>query len=68
MVLALVGLALLGLSITGAEATQKHPPVLGLIIWLAACGAGAALLIVVHTRYRAGRVARPRHRAAVLHR
>ena len=50
VVLALVGLALLGLSITGAEDTQRHPPVLGLIIWLAACGAGAALLIVVHTR------------------
>jgi hypothetical protein len=49
VVLALVGLALLGLSITGAEATQKHPPALGIIIWLAACGAGAALLVVVHT-------------------
>ncbi|MGH3123868.1 MAG: hypothetical protein ACRDND_23005, partial [Streptosporangiaceae bacterium] len=29
VVLALAGLALLGLSITGAEATQRHPPVLG---------------------------------------
>ena len=49
VVLALIGLALLGLSITGAEDTQSHPPVLGLIVWLAACGAGAALLVVVHT-------------------
>jgi hypothetical protein len=50
VILALIGLALLGLSISGAPPTQKHPPVIGIIIWLAACGAGAALLIAIPTR------------------
>ena len=51
VVLALAGLVLLGLSIIGAPPTQKHPPVLGIIIWLAACGAGAGLLIAIPTRF-----------------
>jgi len=51
VILALIGLVLLGLSIAGAAPTQKHPPVIGIIIWLAACGAGAALLIVIPTRF-----------------
>ena len=51
VLLALAGLALLGLSIVGAETTQHRPPVIGIVIWLAACGAGAALLISVHTRF-----------------
>ena len=50
VILALIGLALLGLSISGAPPTQKHPPVIGIIIWLAACGVGAALLIAIPTR------------------
>jgi hypothetical protein len=51
VILALTGLILLGLSIAGAEATQRRPPVIGIVIWLAACGVGAALLITVHTRF-----------------
>jgi drug/metabolite transporter (DMT)-like permease len=51
VILALIGLALLGLSIIGAPPTQKHPPVIGIVIWLAACGAGAALLIAIPTRF-----------------
>jgi drug/metabolite transporter (DMT)-like permease len=47
VVLALIGLVLLGLSIAGAETTQHRPPVIGVIIWLAACGAGAAFLIAI---------------------
>jgi hypothetical protein len=27
------------------QASQRHPPVAGIVIWLAACGGGAALLI-----------------------
>jgi hypothetical protein len=51
VILALAGLVLLGLSIAGGDATEKRPPVIGIIIWLAACGVGAVLLIVVHTRF-----------------
>jgi hypothetical protein len=51
VLLALAGLALLGLSIIGAETTQHRPPVIGIMIWLAACGAGAALLIAIPTRF-----------------
>jgi len=47
VILALTGLVLLGLSIIGAPSTQRHPPVIGIIIWLAACGAGAAFLIAI---------------------
>jgi len=45
VVLALAGLTLLGLSLAGMQASQRHPPVAGIVIWLAACGGGAALLI-----------------------
>jgi drug/metabolite transporter (DMT)-like permease len=51
VVLALAGLVLLGLSLIGAPPTQKHPPVIGIVIWLAACGAGAGLLIAIPTRF-----------------
>src|ERR1019366_6941296 len=47
VILALAGLVLLGLSIAGAEPTQHRPPVFGIIIWFAACGAGAAFLIAI---------------------
>jgi drug/metabolite transporter (DMT)-like permease len=47
VVLALLGLVLLGLSIIGVPSIQRHPPVIGIIIWLAACGAGAAFLIAI---------------------
>jgi drug/metabolite transporter (DMT)-like permease len=51
VVLTLAGLALLALSLVGAEASDHHPPVVGIVIWLAACGAGAALLIVTPTHF-----------------
>ena len=55
VVLAVAGLALLGLSLVGATESDQRPGVIGIIIWLAACGAGAAVLIAVPTRF--GRVA-----------
>jgi hypothetical protein len=51
VVLAVAGLALLALSLGGAPASEHHPPVAGVVIWLAACGAGAALLIAIPTRF-----------------
>lgn len=51
VVLAVAGLALLGLSLASASASEPRPPVLGIIVWLAACGGGAALLIAVPTRF-----------------
>jgi hypothetical protein len=51
VVLALAGLALLSLSLVGTEASDHHPPVVGIVIWLGACGAGAALLIGIPTRF-----------------
>ena len=55
VVLAVAGLALLGLSLVSATDSDQRPEVIGIIIWLAACGAGAAVLIAVPTRF--GRVA-----------
>jgi drug/metabolite transporter (DMT)-like permease len=51
VVLAMAGLVLLALSLVGTAESDQHPPVLGIIIWLAACGAGAALLVAVPTRF-----------------
>jgi hypothetical protein len=51
VVLALAGLALLALSLVGVEASDHRPPVVGIVIWLGACGAGAALLIAIPTRF-----------------
>jgi hypothetical protein len=51
VVLALVGLLALGLSLLGRESVDKHPPVAGIIIWLAACGAIAVVVIVQPTRF-----------------
>lgn len=51
VVLAMAGLALLGLSLASASQSELRPPVLGIIVWLAACGGGAALLIAVPTRF-----------------
>lgn len=50
VVLAVAGLALLGLSLTGATPSDEHPPAVGMIIWMAACGGGAVLLMAVRTR------------------
>ena len=51
VVLAVAGLALLALSLVGTAESDQHPPVAGVIIWLAACGGGAALLIALPTRF-----------------
>jgi len=51
VVLAVVGLALLGLSLAGSTESDQRPPVIGVIIWLAACGGGAALLMAIPTRF-----------------
>jgi drug/metabolite transporter (DMT)-like permease len=47
VVLAVAGLVLLALSLVGTTPSDETPPVIGVIIWLAACGAGAVLLIVM---------------------
>jgi drug/metabolite transporter (DMT)-like permease len=51
VVLALVGLLLLGLSLVKSNASDHHPAVIGVVVWLAACGAGAILLILIPTRF-----------------
>ncbi len=51
VMLALAGLVLLGVSLLGHRPTDQHPPVIGIIIWLAACGGVAVLLIVQPTRF-----------------
>lgn len=53
VVLALAGLILLALSLTGAETSDHHPAVPAIALWLAGCAALASLLIV-----RPGRFAR----------
>jgi len=47
VVLAVAGLALLALSLVGTSPSDEPPPVIGVIIWLAACGGAAVLLIVM---------------------
>lgn len=47
VVLAIGGLTLLGLSLTGARASDHHPSVVGIVTWLAACAGGAILLIAI---------------------
>jgi drug/metabolite transporter (DMT)-like permease len=49
VVLALAGLTLLALSLAGAKESDHHPGVIGVVTWMAACGGGAALLIVMRT-------------------
>ena len=51
VVLALAGLTLLALSLVGTQASDSHPAVVGIVIWLAVCGGGAALLIAIPTRF-----------------
>jgi hypothetical protein len=51
VVLALAGLLLLALSLVGTKASDRHPEVIGIITWLAACGGGAALLIAIPTHF-----------------
>ena len=51
VVLAIAGLALLALSLVETTESDQHPAVVGIIIWLAACGGGAVLLIAIPTRF-----------------
>jgi len=51
VVLAVAGLTLLAFSLVGTTEADQRPAVIGVIIWLAACGGGAALLIAVPTRF-----------------
>ena len=51
VVLAIAGLILLALSLLGSTASDRHPPVVGIIMWLAACGGGAVLPIAARTRF-----------------
>jgi hypothetical protein len=51
VVLAVAGLVLLALSLVDTAEADQRPAVLGVIIWLAACGTGAVLLIAVPTRF-----------------
>ena len=44
-------LVLLALSLVDTAESDQHPAVIGTIIWLAACGGGAVLLIAVPTRF-----------------
>jgi drug/metabolite transporter (DMT)-like permease len=51
VVLAVAGLALLSLSLVDTAESDQRPGAVGVIIWLAACGGGAALLMSVPTRF-----------------
>jgi drug/metabolite transporter (DMT)-like permease len=50
VVLAIAGLTLLALSLVDTTESDQRPAVIGVIIWMAACGGGAALLIANPTR------------------
>jgi hypothetical protein len=49
--LALVGLTLLAVSLTGRTSSDRPPAVIGVITWMAAAGGGAVFLIVARTRF-----------------
>jgi hypothetical protein len=51
VILAIAGLTLLALSLVDTTESDQRPAVIGVIIWLAACGGGAALLIAAPTRF-----------------
>ena len=51
VVLAVAGLILLALSLINTAESDQHPHAIGVIIWLAACGGGAVLLIAEPTRF-----------------
>ena len=51
VVLAVAGLVLLALSLVDTAESDQRPAVLGVIIWLAACGGAGVLLIAVPTRF-----------------
>jgi hypothetical protein len=49
--LALAGLVMLALSLAGVQPSDHRPAVPAIVIWLAACAGGAALLISIHWRF-----------------
>ena len=49
MYVAALRLAPLALSLVGTTESDHHPGVAGVVAWMAACGGGAALLIVMRT-------------------
>jgi hypothetical protein len=51
VVLAIAGLTLLSLSLVDTTPSDQHPGVAGVIIWMAACGGGAAMLVVMPTPF-----------------
>jgi drug/metabolite transporter (DMT)-like permease len=51
VVLAVAGLTLLALSLVDTAESDQRPAAVGVIVWLAACGGGAALLIATPTRF-----------------
>ena len=51
VVLAIAGLTLLALSLVGTAESDQRPAPLGVVVWLAAFGGGAVLLIAVPTRF-----------------
>jgi drug/metabolite transporter (DMT)-like permease len=51
VVLAVAGLVLLALSLVDTAESDQRPAALGVVIWLAACGGAAVLLIAVPTRF-----------------
>jgi hypothetical protein len=52
VLLALVGLISLALSLVGHTISDRHPPVAGIAVWIAACGGLAVVLIVEPTKFR----------------
>ena len=69
VVLAIAGLTLLALSLVGTTESDRPPAVVGITIWLAACGGGAALLVATPApfarAFRARGVTRSGRRPAV---
>ena len=51
VVLSIAGLILLSSSLVDTAEADQRPAVIGVVIWLAACGGGAVLLIAIPTRF-----------------
>jgi hypothetical protein len=51
VVLSIAGLILLASSLVDTAEADQRPAVIGVVIWLAACGGGAVLLIAIPTRF-----------------
>jgi hypothetical protein len=51
VILAIAGLTLLAFSLVGTTESDQRPLVVGVVIWLAACGGAATLMIATPTRF-----------------